>query len=162
MDRCRTLYQRYLEHMPDNCSAWVKYAQLETSLAEHERWVALAACRQTSLLTPYLSRAVQRPGHFRAGGEPGYSGHARDSVERCVLLGHWRYGDVLMRVMCGCWQPTSTLSCNLGNTTESVRCTADCSNAPSTSRYHMLTASTPLRAVNERLWCAGLDLVCAV
>jgi len=37
MDRCRKLYEKYLQTYPENCSAWVKYATLETSLQEVER-----------------------------------------------------------------------------------------------------------------------------
>ncbi|XP_027081269.1 crooked neck-like protein 1 [Coffea eugenioides] len=37
IDRCRTLYEKYLEWSPENCYAWSKYAELERSLAETER-----------------------------------------------------------------------------------------------------------------------------
>jgi len=37
MDRCRKLYEKYLEFMPENCAAWAKYADLESSLSEVER-----------------------------------------------------------------------------------------------------------------------------
>ncbi|KAG2243804.1 hypothetical protein Bca52824_094344 [Brassica carinata] len=37
IDRCRKLYERYLEWSPENCYAWSKYAELERSLAETER-----------------------------------------------------------------------------------------------------------------------------
>ncbi|EXC02943.1 Crooked neck-like protein 1 [Morus notabilis] len=37
MDRCRKLYERYLEWAPENCYAWSKYAELEKSLCETER-----------------------------------------------------------------------------------------------------------------------------
>eukprot|EP00808_Paulinella_micropora_P006480 g12364.t1 len=37
IDRCRTLYQKYLEFMPENCQAWSKFAELESGLGEIER-----------------------------------------------------------------------------------------------------------------------------
>ena len=36
IDRCRKLYELYLEWFPENCYAWSKYAELERSLAETE------------------------------------------------------------------------------------------------------------------------------
>eukprot|EP00850_Spirogloea_muscicola_P009940 SM000057S18370 [mRNA] locus=s57:260193:264737:+ [translate_table: standard] len=37
IDRCRTLYEKYLEWSPANCYAWSKFAELERSLREIER-----------------------------------------------------------------------------------------------------------------------------
>ncbi|CAI9784661.1 unnamed protein product [Fraxinus pennsylvanica] len=37
IDRCRKLYQKYLEWSPEHCYAWSKFAELERSLAETER-----------------------------------------------------------------------------------------------------------------------------
>lgn len=37
MDRCRKLYEKYLEWSTENCYAWRKYAELEISLDEIER-----------------------------------------------------------------------------------------------------------------------------
>eukprot|EP00250_Pteridium_aquilinum_P016604 c23190_g1_i1 orf=955-3054(-) len=37
IDRCRTLYEKYLEWAPANCYAWSKFAELERSLGETER-----------------------------------------------------------------------------------------------------------------------------
>ncbi|CAA7054670.1 unnamed protein product [Microthlaspi erraticum] len=37
IDRCRKLYERYLEWSPENCYAWIKYSEMERSLAETER-----------------------------------------------------------------------------------------------------------------------------
>lgn len=37
LERCRTLYGKYLEWAPENCAAWCKFAELERSLAESER-----------------------------------------------------------------------------------------------------------------------------
>ncbi|XP_050375831.1 uncharacterized protein LOC126793373 [Argentina anserina] len=41
IDRCRKLYEKYLEWAPHNCYAWSKYAELEKSLGETERARAL-------------------------------------------------------------------------------------------------------------------------
>ncbi|KAG5568330.1 hypothetical protein H5410_064655 [Solanum commersonii] len=37
IDRCRKLYEKYLEWSPENCHAWSKFAGLERSLYETER-----------------------------------------------------------------------------------------------------------------------------
>ncbi|KAJ0255193.1 Crooked neck protein [Hirschfeldia incana] len=56
MDRCRKLYERYLEWSPENCYAWSKYAELERSLAETERARAIfeLAISQPALDMPEL------------------------------------------------------------------------------------------------------------
>jgi len=40
-DRCRKLYEKYLETNSSNCDAWAKFAQLEKDLAEVERCRAI-------------------------------------------------------------------------------------------------------------------------
>ncbi|XVF51255.1 hypothetical protein PTKIN_Ptkin04bG0170000 [Pterospermum kingtungense] len=37
IDRCRKLYDKFLEWAPESCYAWIKYAELERSLSETER-----------------------------------------------------------------------------------------------------------------------------
>eukprot|EP00466_Bigelowiella_natans_P021661 jgi/Bigna1/56574/estExt_Genewise1Plus.C_1060008 len=37
IDRCRKIYEKYLEFMPENCQAWKKYGELEGTLQESER-----------------------------------------------------------------------------------------------------------------------------
>lgn len=37
VDRCRTIYEKYLETFPSNCNAWIKFAHLERDLRENER-----------------------------------------------------------------------------------------------------------------------------
>ncbi|KAK1388139.1 hypothetical protein POM88_016317 [Heracleum sosnowskyi] len=37
IDRCRKLYEKYVEWSPENCYAWSKYADLERSLSETDR-----------------------------------------------------------------------------------------------------------------------------
>jgi crooked neck len=41
VDRCRTLYQKYLEWAPANAAAWGRFAELEASLGEADRARAL-------------------------------------------------------------------------------------------------------------------------
>ena len=36
-DRCRKLYEKFLEFNPANCTTWIKYAELETILGDTER-----------------------------------------------------------------------------------------------------------------------------
>ena len=36
-DRCRKLYEKFLEFNPSNCTTWIKYAELETILGDVER-----------------------------------------------------------------------------------------------------------------------------
>ncbi|GAA0173494.1 RNA splicing factor [Lithospermum erythrorhizon] len=56
IDRCRKLYEKYLEWSPENCYAWSKYAELERSLAETERARAIfeLAIDQPALDMPEL------------------------------------------------------------------------------------------------------------
>ncbi|AES77037.1 putative tetratricopeptide-like helical domain-containing protein [Medicago truncatula] len=56
IDRCRKLYEKYLEWTPENCYAWCKYAELERSLAETERARAIfeLAIAQPALDMPEL------------------------------------------------------------------------------------------------------------
>lgn len=36
-DRCRILYQKFLEFGPENCTTWMKFAELETLLGDYDR-----------------------------------------------------------------------------------------------------------------------------
>ncbi|KAK9940037.1 hypothetical protein M0R45_016713 [Rubus argutus] len=56
IDRCRKLYIKYLEWSPQNCYAWIKYAELENILSEKERARMLfeEAIRQPQLDMPEL------------------------------------------------------------------------------------------------------------
>uniref|UniRef100_F6WF39 Crooked neck pre-mRNA splicing factor 1 n=1 Tax=Monodelphis domestica TaxID=13616 RepID=F6WF39_MONDO len=36
-DRCRKLYEKFLEFAPENCTSWIKFAELETILGDIER-----------------------------------------------------------------------------------------------------------------------------
>ncbi|XP_031480427.1 uncharacterized protein LOC116250716 [Nymphaea colorata] len=55
-NRCRTLYEKYLEWAPANCYAWSKFAELERSLGETERARAIfeLAIAQPALDMPEL------------------------------------------------------------------------------------------------------------
>jgi crooked neck len=56
IDRCRRLYEKYLEWSPKNCYAWSKYAELEKPLGETERARAVfeLAIAQPTLDMPEL------------------------------------------------------------------------------------------------------------
>lgn len=56
LDRCRTLYGKFLEHNPANVYAWVKFAELEKGLGEEERTRAIfeMAVSQSLLDMPEL------------------------------------------------------------------------------------------------------------
>ncbi|KAK2967473.1 hypothetical protein RJ640_000630 [Escallonia rubra] len=56
MDRCRKLYEKYLEWSPENCYAWSKFAEFERSLSETERARAIfeLAIAQPALDMPEL------------------------------------------------------------------------------------------------------------
>uniref|UniRef100_A0A803LWF5 Crooked neck protein n=1 Tax=Chenopodium quinoa TaxID=63459 RepID=A0A803LWF5_CHEQI len=56
IDRCRKLYEKYLDWSPGNCYAWTKYAELERSLCETERARAIyeLAIAQPALDKPEL------------------------------------------------------------------------------------------------------------
>jgi hypothetical protein len=40
-DRCRTLYTKFLEYNPANCTAWIKFAEIERLLGELDRCRAI-------------------------------------------------------------------------------------------------------------------------
>ncbi|KAL4188802.1 hypothetical protein AMTRI_Chr08g162240 [Amborella trichopoda] len=56
INRCRTLYEKYLEWAPANCYAWSKFAELEQQLGETERARAIfeLAIAQPALDMPEL------------------------------------------------------------------------------------------------------------
>jgi crooked neck len=56
IDRCRSIYVRYLEVFPENCQAWVKFAELEMQLDESDRVRAIydLAINQPQLDMPEL------------------------------------------------------------------------------------------------------------
>lgn len=56
-DRCRKLYEKYLEFNPQNCSTWVKYAELESILGDVERARAIyeLAVEQARLDMPEIA-----------------------------------------------------------------------------------------------------------
>ncbi|KAJ0667344.1 putative tetratricopeptide-like helical domain superfamily [Helianthus annuus] len=62
IDRCRKLYEKYLEWSPENCYAWRKYVELERSLGETERARALfeLAIAQTALVRVMLPKKPKK------------------------------------------------------------------------------------------------------
>ncbi len=56
VDRCRTLYQRFVESFPAHCPAWIAFSALERQLGEAARARALyeLAIQQPHLDTPEL------------------------------------------------------------------------------------------------------------
>jgi len=56
-ERCRVLYQKFLQYNPENCTTWIKFAELETILGETERARAIyrLAIQQTKLDMPEVS-----------------------------------------------------------------------------------------------------------
>ncbi|KAK9936634.1 hypothetical protein M0R45_013463 [Rubus argutus] len=56
LDRCRKLYEKFLEWTPHNCYVWIKYAELETALGDTERARAIyeLAISQLELDKPEL------------------------------------------------------------------------------------------------------------
>ncbi|XP_052573864.1 crooked neck-like protein 1 [Peromyscus californicus insignis] len=53
-DRCRKLYEKFLEFGPENCTSWIKFAELETILGDSDRARAIyeLAISQPSLDMP--------------------------------------------------------------------------------------------------------------
>lgn len=56
LDRCRILYQKFIEYNPSACSTWIAFAEFEASLAEVDRSEAIyeLAIQQDALDTPEL------------------------------------------------------------------------------------------------------------
>lgn len=57
-DRCRKLYEKYLEFSPENCTTWIKFAELETILGDTDRARAIfeLAIGQPRLDMPEVSQ----------------------------------------------------------------------------------------------------------
>lgn len=70
VDRCRALYERFLEWAPHNCGAWIKFAELERSLGETDRARAIfeLAIAQPLLDMPEKAR-IAREGEEIGDGE---------------------------------------------------------------------------------------------
>ena len=50
IERCRTIYAKYLEFMPANCATWIAFAQLEVSVGEVSRARAIYEIAVTQAL----------------------------------------------------------------------------------------------------------------
>lgn len=57
-DRCRVLYGKFLEYMPENSSTWIKFAELETLLGDLDRARAIfnLAIQQPALDMPEVCK----------------------------------------------------------------------------------------------------------
>lgn len=56
LDRCRILYEKFIEIFPENPKSWIKFAELEKSLEEYERCRAIfeLAIKQNTINMPEL------------------------------------------------------------------------------------------------------------
>ena len=56
IDRCRSIFEKWLDCAPMHCEAWIKFADLEKNLGEHERVRAIyeLATSQQALDAPEL------------------------------------------------------------------------------------------------------------
>lgn len=99
-DRCRKLYEKYLEFSPENCTTWIKFAELETILGDADRARAIfeLAIGQPRLDMPEVMSLLRG-----LLPECCYSdlGHLRIGNKRRPTL-----GSVFSR---SCGSPTSTL-----------------------------------------------------
>lgn len=120
-DRCRKLYEKYLEFTPENCTTWIKFAELETILGDSDRARAIfeLAIGQPRLDMPevtqinisvLLSWQPQAYMHLNKGTATLGSGF------RC------------------CGSPTSTLRLSRKSMTTPGICTRGCCSALNTSR----------------------------
>ncbi|GJN37005.1 hypothetical protein PR202_gb25919 [Eleusine coracana subsp. coracana] len=92
-DRCRTLYEKYIEWSPANCYAWRKYAELEKNLSETDRARSIyeLAIAQPALDTPEVLwkvfvLAVALYAEFEASA--GLSGEDSESEEKKNEVGY--------------------------------------------------------------------------
>ncbi len=67
LSRCRTLYEKYLEWSPANCHAWIKFAELESTLGEAQR---ARAIYELAIMQPVLDMP-EALWKVRSGGEGG-------------------------------------------------------------------------------------------
>ncbi|CAG9467662.1 unnamed protein product [Pedinophyceae sp. YPF-701] len=72
VDRCRTLYEKFVELAPHNCGAWCRFGELEASLGEVERARAIfeLAIQQPSLDMPELVWKSYIDMEAQEGGRP--------------------------------------------------------------------------------------------
>ncbi|KAL9167668.1 hypothetical protein ABFS82_05G112800 [Erythranthe guttata] len=58
VERCRKIYEKYLEWAPENCRAWTKFAEFEDSLGETERAEAILEMMPKKKLLKKRSRQM--------------------------------------------------------------------------------------------------------
>ncbi|KAA1474476.1 pre-mRNA-splicing factor CLF1 [Dentipellis sp. KUC8613] len=88
-DRVRTLYEKYLEFDPTNSTAWIKYAELETQLADYSRARGIfeLGVAQSPLSMPELLWKA----YIDFEVDEGEREKARALYERLVgVSGHWK------------------------------------------------------------------------
>ncbi|KAI0301283.1 pre-mRNA-splicing factor CLF1 [Russula brevipes] len=88
-DRVRTLYEKYIEFDPTNSAAWIKYAELETQLADYSRSRGIfeLGVSQTPLSMPELLWKA----YIDFEVEEGERARARALYERLTASsGHWK------------------------------------------------------------------------
>ncbi|KAN0109551.1 hypothetical protein V8E52_009194 [Russula decolorans] len=88
-DRVRTLYEKYIEFDPTNSAAWIKYAELETQLADYSRARGIfeLGASQTPLSMPELLWKA----YIDFEVEEGERALARALYERLAAAsGHWK------------------------------------------------------------------------
>ncbi|TFY53910.1 hypothetical protein EVG20_g9917 [Dentipellis fragilis] len=88
-DRVRTLYEKYLEFDPTNSTAWIKYAELETQLADYgrARGIFELGVAQSPLSMPELLWKA----YIDFEVDEGEREKARALYERLVgISGHWK------------------------------------------------------------------------
>lgn len=80
-DRCRKLYEKYLEFNPENCTTWIKFAELETILGDVERARSIfeLAIGQPRLDMPEVSVCLTGAGSIQPGRP--------DSTDCCLTAG---------------------------------------------------------------------------
>ncbi|KAH9167064.1 protein prenylyltransferase [Lactarius sanguifluus] len=88
-DRVRTLYEKYIEFDPTNSAAWIKYAELETQLADYSRARGIfeLGVSQSPLSMPELLWKA----YIDFEVEEGERSRARALYERLTSTsGHWK------------------------------------------------------------------------
>lgn len=123
-DRCRKLYEKYLEFSPENCTTWIKFAELETILGDTERARAIfeLAIGQPRLDMPEVSEIIMLY-NIRVA-------HVVKAVNRgtkitALCSGFFRY----------CGSPTSTLRSSRKSMKTPGISTKGCCSALNTSRW---------------------------
>uniref|UniRef100_A0A671LIT1 Crooked neck-like protein 1 n=1 Tax=Sinocyclocheilus anshuiensis TaxID=1608454 RepID=A0A671LIT1_9TELE len=85
-DRCRKLYEKYLEFSPENCTTWIKFAELEAILGDTDRARAIF---ELAIGQPRLDMPEVRTSHLSlftvwiSYGQFELSIDSDDRIQRC-------------------------------------------------------------------------------